>query len=262
MTGDRQSGAAALVTGAGRGIGRAIAVALGEAGWQVVVNYRADSDAAEEAVRLVEATGARAVAVQADVADAADRERLLARTLDAFGRIDMLVNNAGMAPRERLDLLETTEESYDEVMAVNLRGPFFLTQAVSHVMLSLLEKGVIARGILVNVSSINAYTVSISRAEYCLSKSGVAMMTKLFADRLAGHGINVYEIRPGVIRTDMTDGVKAKYDELIEGGLTPIRRWGLPVDVAQAVLAIAEGRLPFSTGEVINVDGGFHLRRL
>ena len=258
----QQSRATALVTGAGRGIGRAIAVALGETGWHVVVNYRANSEAAEEAVRLVEATGARAVSVQADVADAADRERLVARTLDAFGRIDMLVNNAGMAPKERLDVLETTEASYDQVMAVNLRGPFFLTQSVSHLMLDLLGKGVIARGILVNVSSISAYTASVGRAEYCLSKSGVAMMTKLFADRLAGHGINVYEIRPGLIRTDMTDGVRAKYDELIEGGLTPIRRWGLPVDVAQAVLAIAEGRLPFSTGEVINVDGGFHLRRL
>ena len=192
----------------------------------------------------------------------ADRERLLAETLAAFGRIDLLVNNAGIGPRQRVDLLEVAETSYDEVMAVNLEGPFFLTQAVAKAMIALLKTGTIQAPKIVNIGSISAYTASINRAEYCISKAGMAMMTALFADRLATEGINVYEIRPGIIETDLTSVAKAKYDALIADGLTPIRRWGQPEDVAAAVVAIAEGYLPFSTGEVINVDGGFHLRRL
>ena len=196
------------------------------------------------------------------MAQTADRERLLADTLAAFGRIDLLVNNAGMGPRQRVDLLEVAEASYDEVMAVNLEGPFFLTQAAAKAMIALLKAGTIHAPKIVNIGSISAYTASINRAEYCISKAGMAMMTALFADRLATEGINVYEIRPGIIETDLTSVAKAKYDALIADGLTPIRRWGQPEDVAAAVVAIAEGYLPFSTGEVINVDGGFHLRRL
>ena len=252
----------ALVTGAGRGIGRGISLALAERGWAVVINYRGNAEAALETAQAVAAMGGRALLVQADVAQTADRERLLADSLAAFGRIDLLVNNAGMGPRQRVDLLEVAEASYDEVMAVNLEGPFFLTQAVAKAMIALLKTGTIHAPKIVNIGSISAYTASVNRAEYCISKAGMAMMTALFADRLATEGINVYEIRPGIIETDLTSVAKAKYDALIADGLTPIRRWGQPEDVAAAVVAIAEGYLPFSTGEVINVDGGFHLRRL
>lgn len=261
-TSRERAGRAALVTGAGRGIGRGIAAALGARGWAVVVNYRGNAEAAAETARLVEGGGGRALAVQADIASAADRERLVEAIMRAFGRIDLLVNNAGMAPRQRADLLETTEASYDEVMAVNLKGPFFLTQRVAKLMIALLEAGVIESPKIVNIGSISAYASSLNRGEYCLSKAGMGMLTALFADRLAAYGINVYEVRPGIVETDMTGPVKAKYDRLIAEGLTPLARWGQPDDVARAVTAIAEGYLPFSTGEVINVDGGFHLRRL
>ena len=252
----------ALVTGAGRGIGRGIALALAERGWTVVINYRGNAEAAHETAHAVEAAGGRALPVQADVALTADRERLLAETLAAFGRIDLLVNNAGIGPRQRMDLLEVAAASYDEVMAVNLEGPFFLTQATAKAMITLLKARTIPAPKIVNIGSISAYTASVNRAEYCISKAGMAMMTALFADRLATEGINVYEIRPGIIETYLTSVAKAKYDALIADGLTPIRRWGQPEDVAAAVVAIAEGYLSFSTGEVINVDGGFHLRRL
>jgi NAD(P)-dependent dehydrogenase (short-subunit alcohol dehydrogenase family) len=211
---------------------------------------------------MSEEAGGKAIVVQADVSEAADRQRLIAAALDATGRLDLLVNNAGMAPRVRSDMLEMSETSYDEVMAVNLKGPFFLTQQAARAMIDLRQRGVIAEPKIINIGSLSAYTSSVNRAEYCLSKAGIAMMTALYADRLAEAGINVYEIRPGIIETDMTHGVKGKYDALIAGGLTPIKRWGQPDDVAKAVIAVAEGLLPFSTGEVINVDGGSHLRRL
>lgn len=252
----------AVVTGASRGIGRGIAVALGQAGWSVVINYRGNSVAAQEAADAVIAAGGRALIVQADIGVAADRDFLVRETMEKFGRLDLLVNNAGMAPRQRMDLLETTEASYDEVMGVNLKGPFFLTQKVAALMIDLLQQGVVNAPKIVNMGSVSAYTASINRGEYCISKAGLGMMTALFADRLAEFGILVYEVRPGVIDTDMTSVVKGKYDALIESGLTPVKRWGMPDDVARAVLAIAQGYLPFSTGEIINVDGGFHLRRL
>ena len=183
--------------------------------------------------------------------------------LDRYGRIDLLVNNAGVGPRERVDMLQVGEASYDEVMAINLKGPFFLTQRVANEMIDLVRQAKIQRPKIVNISSISAYTSSPARAEYCLSKAGLSMMTALWADRLAEFGINVYEIRPGIIQTDLTSVVKDKYDRLIlDEGLTPIRRWGQPEDVGKAVVAIAQDLLPFSTGEVINVDGGFHLSRL
>jgi 3-oxoacyl-[acyl-carrier protein] reductase len=254
----------ALVTGASRGIGRAIAVALARQGWSVAINYRGNVEAAVETRMLVEQTGGRGVIIQADVAQADERNHLVEQTLSSFGRIDLLVNNAGMGPRQRMDILETTEASYDEVMAVNLKGPFFLTQRVARVMIELLQAQAIERPKIINIGSVSAYASSVNRAEYCLSKAGIAMMTALYADRLADaeRGINVYEIRPGIIETDMTSVAQAKYDRLIADGLTPIRRWGQPDDVARAVVAIAQDQLPFSTGEVINVDGGFHLRRL
>ena len=251
----------ALVTGGSRGIGRGIATALGRAGWQVVVNYNSAQEAAEETAAEIRDAGSSAVTVRADVGAKDGRERLL-QAASQLGRLDLLVNNAGMAPRVRADLLQVREESFDEVLNVNLKGPFFLTQAVARAMIDLIHAGKVKRPKIVNIGSLSAYTSSPSRGEYCISKAGLAMMTALFADRLAEYGINVYEIRPGVIETDMTRVVKEKYDTMIGEGLTPIARWGAPDDVARAVVAIAEDALPFSTGEVINVDGGFHLRRL
>jgi NAD(P)-dependent dehydrogenase (short-subunit alcohol dehydrogenase family) len=252
----------AIVTGASRGIGRGIATALAAHGWTAVINYRGNAAAAQETADAIQAAGGRALIVQADIGAAPDRELLVRTTLERCGRVDLLVNNAGMAPRQRMDLLTTTENSYDEVMAVNLKGPFFLTQRVAYAMIELLRQGVIDQPKIINIGSISAYTASVNRGEYCISKAGMGMMTALFAERLAEYGILVYEVRPGIIETDMTSAVKERYDALIGGGLTPLRRWGQPEDVAWAVLAIAQGYMPFSTGEVINVDGGFHLRRL
>ena len=252
----------ALVTGASRGIGRSIALALAAKGWRVAVNYAGNLAAAQETAAAIADAGSDSLIVQADIGKAADRERLVAAVVTRVRRLDLLVNNAGMAPRTRMDLLSTTEESYDEVMAVNLKGPFFLTQRVANLMIDLQQAGRMTEPLIVNIGSLSAYTSSVNRGEYCISKAGMGMMTALFADRLAEYGIRVYELRPGVIATDMTRAVSARYDKLIAEGLTPMRRWGTGEDVAAAVAAIAEGYLPFSTGEVINVDGGFHLRRL
>ena len=252
----------AIVTGAGRGIGRGIAVSLGAEGYAVAVNYVGNQEAAEEAAGKVTEAGGEAFVIQADVAERAARERLVDETLERTGRIDLLVNNAGVGPLERLDLLEASEESFERVMAINLKGPYFLTQRVAREMIRLKRGGVVAAPKIVNISSISAYTASPNRGEYCLSKAALSMMTRLFAVRLADEGIGVYEIRPGIIQTDMIGPATEKYDKLIADGLTPIRRWGQPEDVARAVVAIARDLLPFSTGEVINVDGGFHLKTL
>jgi len=250
---------AALVTGASRGIGRGIALALAGAGWDIVVNYAANATAAAEVVAEIEARGARAHAVQADVSVDADRARLVDEAYQAFGAIGLLVNNAGVAPAVRADILDATEESFDRVLGVNLKGPYFLTQLVARRMIA---AGTPDAKIVV-VSSISAYTASVNRGDYCLAKAGLAMMAKLYAARLAEHGITVYEIRPGIIETEMTGAVRDRYDDLIlRRGLTPIRRWGQPDDVGRAVVAIASDLLPFSTGQVIDVDGGFHLRTL
>jgi len=256
----RQS--AALVTGASRGIGRAIAVRLAREGHAVVVNYHSNREAADEVVREIEQAGGRAIAVQGDIGAAGDRERLIEAAVKQFGRIDVLVNNAGITSVGRKDLLEATEESWDTVFATNLKGPFFLAQLAAKQMMGLIDSKSIARGTIINVSSISAYAVSTNRADYCMAKAAMQMMTWLFADRLAEHRINVYEVCPGVIASDMTAPVKEKYDRLIADGLSPIRRWGQPEDVAAAVAMLASGQLPFSTGERINVDGGFHIRRL
>lgn len=253
---------AALVTGASRGIGRAIALRLAREGHAVAVNYHTNAAAADEVVRQIEAAGAAAIAVQADVASAADRQRLVETTLARFGRLDVLVNNAGITSVGRKDLLEATEESWDTVFATNLKGPFFLAQYAARKMIERIGSGAMAGGTIVNVSSISAYAVSTNRADYCMAKAAMQMMTWLLADRLAEHGIRVYEVCPGVIASDMTAPVKEKYDKLIAEGLSPIRRWGQPEDVAAAVAMLAAGQLPFSTGERINVDGGFHIRRL
>ncbi len=252
----------ALVTGGGRGIGRGIAQALAAEGWSVAVNYRGNVKAATETVESIWSAGGGAVPVQANIGKSEDRARMVEFILREYGQIDLLVNNAGMAPRQRTDILEMTEESYDEVMDVNLKGPVFLTQQVANAMIKLIEEEKISTPRIVNIGSISAFTSSPARGEYCISKAGMGMMTMLFADRLAEFGINVYEVRPGIIETDMTSAVKGKYDALIADGLTPITRWGKPEDIAKAVVALAEGYFPFSTGEIINVDGGFNFHRL
>lgn len=252
----------ALVTGGSRGIGRGISLALAREGFTVLVNYVSNLSAAEQTRELIEKHGGAAELCQGDVSLKEDRDLLLDFCMETLGRLDVLVNNAGIAPSKRVDLLETTPESYDQVLNTNLKSAFFMSQAAARLMISQLENQTIPSAAIINVSSISAYTASINRGEYCISKAGLSMVTKLFAMRLAGQGINVYEVRPGVVATDMTAGVKEKYDKLIAEGLTPIRRWGQPEDVGRAVAMLARGDLPFSTGEVVNVDGGFHMRWL
>jgi len=252
----------ALVTGGSRGIGRAIVIALAQAGWQVAFSYRGNTQAAQATLEQVEQAGSQGIALQADIASGEDRDGLVGAVLEQFGGIDLLVNNAGMAPRRRVDLLEMSEASYDEVMATNLKGPFLLTQQVARIMVEQQKAEPGGMPVIVNIGSMSADTSSLNRGEYCISKAGMGMVTLLFADRLAEDGIRVYEIRPGIIATDMTAGVKARYDQRIAEGLLPIRRWGQPEDVARVVVALAQGLMPYTTGEVIHIDGGFHLRRL
>jgi NAD(P)-dependent dehydrogenase (short-subunit alcohol dehydrogenase family) len=259
----------ALVTGASRGIGRGIAIELARVGYSVAINYARQRDAALETQALCEGvtpSGTKAcfAVFRADISRAGDRARLLTAVRRQFGWIDLLVNNAGVAPLVRADMLKGTEKSFDHSLNINLRGPYFLTQAVANFWIAGLKRrpGGKPRPKIVNVSSVSAYAPSIHRADYCMSKAALSMMTQLFAARLADYGICVYEIRPGIIATDMTAPVREKYDRLIAQGLTPLSRWGTPEDVALAVTAIAQDRFPFSTGEVLNVDGGFHIRRL
>ena len=271
----------ALITGASRGIGRGIALELAKLGYDLVINFASNLVAAEQTARdcTMEAGSngktIRAEICQADISQNVYRQKLIEFTQTQFGRLDLLVNNAGVAPDVRADILESSEESFDRLMAINAKGPYFLTQLVARWMVEQTkERGQrgqpkttaqAAAGAyspkIITISSISAYTASTNRGDYCVSKAALSMLTPLFAARLADFGINVYEIRPGVIATDMTGPVKQKYDKLIDEGLTPIKRWGTPDDIGKAVVAIAKDLLPFSTGEVINVDGGFHLRR-
>jgi len=253
---------AVLVTGASRGIGRAIALELARLGHGVGVNYVSNAAAAEKVVAEILDSGAPAIALAGDVASAADRAAMVDRMIGEFGRLDVLVNNAGITSPGRVDLLEATEESWDKVLGTNLKGPFFLSQLAARKMLELIRSGIMPGGKIVNISSISAFSASAERADYCVSKAGLAMMTQLFAVRLAEERIGVFEICPGIIESDMTVAVKEKYDRLIADGLTPIRRWGRPEDVAAAVGAIVADAFPFSTGERFHVDGGFHIRRL
>jgi 3-oxoacyl-[acyl-carrier protein] reductase len=272
----------ALITGGSRGIGRGIALELAKRGHDLVINFAGNVAAAQQTVRdcTMEAGSSgqsiRAELCQADISQSRHRQEMIAFTRREFGRLDLLVNNAGVAPDIRSDLLESSEESFDRLMAINAKGPYFLTQLAAKWMVEQV-KALGARDrpktaaettdgayhpMIITIGSISAYTASTNRGDYCLAKAALAMLTPLFASRLAEDGILVYEIRPGIIATDMTGPVKDKYEKLIAEGLTPIKRWGLPQDIGRAVVAIAEGALPFSTGEVINVDGGFHLRRL
>ena len=259
---------AALITGASRGIGRGIAIELASAGWDVIVNYAGNREAASETSALcterARAAGrkVRTKIFQADVGQAEDRAQLINFSRETLGRLDLLVNNAGITSIGRADLLDASEENFDALMAVNLKGPFFLSQLAGRWMIEQVETNPSRRPKIVNVSSISAHAVSTNRGDYCVAKAGLEMVTRLFAARLADHGINVHEIRPGVIASDMTAPVKEKYDKLINEGLTPIRRWGKPNDVGRAVAALALDYFPFTTGEVFNVDGGFNVRRL
>lgn len=246
----------ALVTGAGRGIGRGVACALAADGFSVVVNDLHDGDELAGTLALIREKGGRAVAAPGDVADVEGRAALVETAWSAFGGLECLVNNAGVSVARRGDLLDVTPESFDRLVAINLRGPFFLTQEVARRMIAAPAQG--PRSII-TVSSANAAMASIDRGEYCLSKAGLSMMTKLFALRLAANGVNVYEIRPGVIETAMTAVAKARYDARFEAGFMPINRWGQPDDVGRAAAVLASGALGYSTGEVIHVDGGLHV---
>jgi NAD(P)-dependent dehydrogenase (short-subunit alcohol dehydrogenase family) len=252
----------ALVTGSSRGIGRGIALELGRSGHAVVINYFRSPDAASTVVEAIRTAGGTAVAVGGDVGTAEGRAALVDQTLRAYGRLDVLVNNAGITSQGRKDLLEATEESWDLVFATNLKGPFFLAQQAANQMIAAMAEGKISQGLIINISSISAYAATTNRADYCMAKAAMQMMTWLLAERLAEHRIRVFEICPGVIESDMTAPVREKYDRLIAEGLTPIRRWGKPEDIAKAVVALTGDAFPFSTGDRINVDGGFHIRRL
>ncbi|MCR2050435.1 3-ketoacyl-ACP reductase [Acetatifactor muris] len=252
---------AAIVTGASRGIGYAIARRLGLDGYSIVMLATGAQEKYEEALGELTKLGIRWHYVQGSIASAEDRKRLLEETLRVFGRVDVLVNNAGVAPLKRKDLLEMEEESFDRVMGINTKGTLFLTQLVAKQMLKQEQTGK-KRGTIINIGSCSAEVSSISRGEYCISKAGVAMITRLFADRLAPEGILVHEIRPGVIATDMTGAVKEKYDAMIEEGAFPIRRWGTPEDVADAVSVFCSDQILYTTGSFLDVDGGFHIRRL
>lgn len=263
----------ALVTGASRGIGRGIALELASLGFDLIVHFASNAAAAAETSQACQSRAQQqgrtiqALTWQADLSIEKDRRQLVGFARRSFPHLDLLVNNAGIAPAVRADLLDTSEASLDRLFSVNVKGPLFLTQEIARWMIESAPTATgprpgRAQSQIVFISSISAYTASTNRADYCVSKAGLSMLTPLFAARLAEHGIRVFEIRPGIIATDMTAPVKQKYDQLLAGGLTPLPRWGTPEDVGRAVAAIAQGSFPYSTGEVINVDGGFHLRRL
>jgi len=254
----------ALVTGGSRGIGFGIAEKLAAEKWDVVINGVREEAAVAEPLAQLRALGVRAGYARGDVGSAAGRAAILAATRAFTGGrpVNLLVNNAGVAPKVRADLLETTEESYDYVMNTNLRGVFFLTQAVARDMVAARAADPDWAGAIVNITSISATVVSINRGEYCIAKAGLSMLSQLFATRLGAAGIPVYEVRPGVIKTDMTAGVTEKYDKLIAAGLNVQPRWGLPEDIGRAVAGLARGDFPFSTGQVVMVDGGLTIPRL
>ena len=248
----------AIITGGSRGIGLAIARRLAEDGYNISVFSTRKIDIGA----LFPAVGAERIHCAAgDISAAGDRASLVDETLARFGRIDVLINNAGVAPRVRSDLLDMTEDSWDEVLGINTKGTMFLTQLVARKMLSQPMNGK-KRGTIINISSCSADVSSTTRGEYCVSKAGVSMLTQLYADRLAKDGIYVHEIRPGIIKTDMTEKVQAKYDAMIDNGVFPIARWGSPADVASAVGVFCGDDFLYTTGNVVDIDGGFHIRRL
>jgi NAD(P)-dependent dehydrogenase (short-subunit alcohol dehydrogenase family) len=257
-----RSAEVALITGSRRGIGLGIAMELSKTGFNIALNGTAPFHETRESVEAVQAAGGHCHYVQADISRGEERDRLISEVRKTFGKLNILVNNAGVAPQPREDILIATEESFDRLIRINLKGQYFLTRDIANWMIEQRKLEPSRKLRIVNISSINAFTASPSRGEYCVTKAAMAMMTSLFAVRLAEYGIAVFEIRPGIIKTDMTAPVRDKYDKLISEGLTPIARWGTPEDVGKAVVALAQDYLPFSTGEVIHVDGGFHLKTL
>lgn len=252
----------ALVTGGSRGIGYGVAQELAKSGFDVVINGRRDASEIADAIKGLEALGAKVLYCKCDVSSRADHASMLASIKQTFGRLDVLVNNAGVAPDVRADILEAGEESFDRLIKINLRGPYFLTQSAAKWMVEQRAADASFKGVIVNVSSISATVASVNRGDYCISKAGVAMATQLWAVRLAEFGIDVFEVRPGIIATDMTSGVTEKYDKLISGGLTLDKRWGTPQDVGKAVTVLARGDLSYATGQVLLVDGGLTNQRL
>ncbi len=251
----------AIVTGGSRGIGFAISKQLGMDGYQIVIMAVSPLEKNQERLEELKKLGIHYIYVQGDVSQSGDRKNCIDQAISCFGSIDVLVNNAGVAPLVRDDLLEMSEESFDRVIGINTKGTMFMTQLVAKQMLKQEIKEQ-KRGVIINISSCSAVVSSTSRGEYCISKAGVSMLTKLYADRLAGDSIFVYEVRPGVIFTDMTTGVKEKYDKLLNQGAFPIKRWGQPEDIGAAVSAFCSDRFLYTTGNYIDVDGGFHIQRL
>jgi NAD(P)-dependent dehydrogenase (short-subunit alcohol dehydrogenase family) len=252
----------ALVTGGTRGIGLGCAEALAREGWDLAVCGLRDEGEARPSLDSLRGAGAAVHYIQADIGDDDAAERLLGGVRAAFGRIDLLVNNAGVAPKARMDILEATRESFDRLIRTNLRGPYFLTQAVAHWMVERKKADPSAACSIVFITSISSTVASVNRGDYCISKAGLSMASLLWATRLAQEGIPVYEVRPGIIRTDMTAGVADKYDTLFEQGVALQKRWGTPDDVGRAVAMLARGDLPYSTGQVVMVDGGLTVQRL
>jgi len=252
----------ALITGGTRGIGLGIAIELAKAGFNLALSGQREEASIETVLEELQELDCEVAYFRSDVSSSADRSKLAEAVLKRFGKVNVLVNNAGVAPKERRDILDATEESFDHVIHVNLRGPYFLTQLVANQMIGIKKQLPEEFFCIINVSSVSATVASVNRGEYCISKAGIAMATKLWACRLGEFDIPVYEIQPGVIRTDMTSGVKEKYDRLFQDGLAIQQRWGLPADVGKVAAAMASGSMPYSTGQVVMVDGGMTVPRL
>ncbi len=260
MTTDRK---VALITGGSRGIGFGIAVALADSGFDIAINGRRESNLVADAVTRLQAAGSKVKYYRADIADRPARAAMLLEIQQNFGRLDVLVNCAAVVPEPRADLLDATEESFDRLISVDLKGPYFLTQAVARWMARERQaQGQSWRGCIINISSVSATMASTDRGDYCIAKAGIAMTTKLWAARLAEFGIDVYEIRHGIVATDMTAEAKEKYDRLIAAGLTIESRWGTPQDVGRAAVVLAQGQISYATGQILNIDGGLTIPRL
>jgi NAD(P)-dependent dehydrogenase (short-subunit alcohol dehydrogenase family) len=252
----------AFITGGTRGIGFGVALALGKAGFDLAVNGMRNEGEVTDALVELRNLGVNVAYFQGNVAVREDRQAMFDKILSHFGAVNVLVNNAGIAPRERADILHAKEEIWDEVMEINLKGPYFLTQIFANYFVEKKLENPLFEASIINISSISAFVASVNRGEYCISKAGIAMATKLWATRLGEYDIPVYEIQPGIIKTDMTAGVVEKYDKLFQEGISLQRRWGLPDDVGKVAAMLAQGHLPYATGQAIKVDGGLHIQRL
>ena len=252
----------AFITGGTRGIGFGVALALGKAGFDLAVNGMRNEGDVTDALEELRNLGVNVAYFQGNVAVREDRQAMLDKILSNFGAVNVLVNNAGIAPRERADILHAKEEIWDEVMEINLKGPYFLTQLFANYFVEKKLENPLFEASIINISSISAFVASVNRGEYCISKAGIAMATKLWATRLGEYDIPVYEIQPGIIKTDMTAGVVEKYDKLFQEGISLQRRWGLPDDVGKVAAMLAQGNMPYATGQAIKVDGGLHIQRL